>query len=74
MTLSAELIGVEGRHRETGAKAEKSTLEVSCSNPGERGQGLGPGDQQRMWEEQLELGQKRKTGVKADWKGLVLTP
>lgn len=40
MTLSAEPIGVEGRDRETGAKAEKSTLEASCSNPGERGWGL----------------------------------
>ena len=44
ITLNAELIGVEGIDQETRAKAEKSTLEVSCSNPGERRQGLGPGD------------------------------
>ena len=44
ITLNAELIGVEGRDQEARAKAEKSTLEVSCSNPGERWQGHGPGD------------------------------
>lgn len=36
MTLIAELIRVEGRGQETRAKAEKSMLEVSCSNWGER--------------------------------------